>query len=112
MLTPGHPPETRTRVSKSGHPPGTQKHDVVEEGLQALSVQQKMESVEELRRALEAAQAGTAALRAAAEGADRAPRVNDTGDADEADMLGQQLMGVLNPTQDKMRTQHFLGGGR
>ena len=33
----------------------------------------KMESVEELRRALEAAQAETAALRAAAEGADRAP---------------------------------------
>ena len=45
----------------------------------------KMESMEELRRALEAAQADTAALWAAAEGADRAPRVNDTVDAGEAD---------------------------
>ena len=86
MLTSGHPPETRTRVPASGHSPGTQKHDIVVVDLQTLSVQQnKMESVEELRRALEAAQAETAALRAAAEGADRAPRINDTGDADEAD---------------------------
>ena len=85
MLASGHPPETRTRVLTCGHPLGTQKHDIVGEGLQALSVQQKMESVEELRRALEAAQAETAALRAAAEGVDRAPRVNETGDVDEAD---------------------------
>ena len=46
--------------------------------------QNKMESVEELRRALEAVLAETAALRAAAEGANRSPRVNDTGDAGEA----------------------------
>ena len=74
-----------------------------------------MESVEELRRALEAAQAETAALRAAGEGADWAPRVNDTGDADEADsayrattmmgMLGRELIGMLDPTQDKVRIQ-------
>ena len=51
-----------------------------------LPVQQnKMESVEELSRALEAAQAETEALRAAAKGADRVPRVNETGDAGEAD---------------------------
>ena len=47
--------------------------------------QSKMESVDDLRRALEAARAETAALRAAAEGADRAPRGNDTGDAGEVD---------------------------
>ena len=47
--------------------------------------QNKMESVEELRRMLEAARAETAALWAAAEEADRAPRVNDTGDTGEAD---------------------------
>ena len=47
--------------------------------------QSKMESVDDLRRALEAARAETAALRAAAAGADRAPRGNDTGDAGEAD---------------------------
>ena len=47
--------------------------------------QSKMESVDDLRRALEAARAETAALRAAAEGADRAPGGNDTGDAGEAD---------------------------
>ena len=77
-----------------------------------------MESVEELRRALEAAQAETAALRAAAEGADWASRVNDTGDADEADsayrattmmgMLGRELIGMLDPTQDKVRIQQFF----
>ena len=51
-----------------------------------LPVQQnKIESLEKLRRALEAAQAETTALRAAAEGADRAPRVNYIGDADQAD---------------------------
>ena len=49
--------------------------------------QNKMEPVEELRRALEAAQAKTAALRAATERAGRAPRVNDTGDAGEADSV-------------------------
>ena len=72
------------------HSPGPLKHDIgVFLGLKfckPLPVQQnKIESVEELRRALEAAQAKTAASRAAAEGADRAPRVNDTGDAGEAD---------------------------
>ena len=45
----------------------------------------KMESVEELRRALEAARAETAALRSAAGGADRAPRGNESGDVGEAD---------------------------
>ena len=71
-----------------GHSAGPLKHDIIF-GLKVckpLPVQQnKMESVEELRRALEAAQAEAVALRAAAEGADRAPRVNDTGDADETD---------------------------
>ena len=53
--------------------------------LQISPVQQnKMESVDKLRRALEAARAETAALRAAAEGADRAPRGNESGDAGEA----------------------------
>ena len=88
MLTSGPPPESRARVSTYGYSPGPMKHDIVL-GLKVckpLPVQQnKMESVEELRRALEAAQAETEALRAAAEGADRAPRVNDTGDAGEAD---------------------------
>ena len=82
--------------------------------------QNKMESVEELRRALEAVLAETAALRAAAEGANRSPRVNDTGDAGEAgsayrascemDMLGRELMAMLDPMQDKARIQQlFLG---
>ena len=70
-----------------GHSPEPLKHDIVL-GLKVykpLPVQQnKVESAEELCRALEAAQAETAALRAAAEGANRAPRVNNTGDADEA----------------------------
>ena len=81
-----------------------------------------MESVEELRRALEAAQAETAALRAAAEGADRAPRVNDTVQAmlvrwtvpiEEVtmmDMLGRDVMGMLDPTQDKVRIQQYFSG--
>ena len=79
-----------------------------------------MESVEKLRRALEAAQAETEALRAVAEGEERAPRVNDTGDAGEADsayrasyddgVLGRELMGMLDPTRDKMRMQHFFLG--
>ena len=72
----------------SGHSSGPLKHDIVFglEVCKPLPVQQnKMESAEELRRALEAAQAETAALRAAAEGADGAPLTNDTGDADEAD---------------------------
>ena len=56
------------------------------EELQISPVEQiKMESVEELRRALEAARAETAALRAAAGGADRAPRGNESGDVGEAD---------------------------
>ena len=72
------------------HSPGPLKHDIECFGglkvCKPLPVQQnKMESVEELRRALEAAQAETAALRAPAEGADRASRVNDTANADEAD---------------------------
>ena len=62
VLTSGHPPETRTRVLTYGHSPGPLKHDIVF-GLKVckpLPVQQnKMESAEELRRALEAAQAET-----------------------------------------------------
>ena len=69
-----------------------------------------MESVEELRRALEAARAETAALRAAAEGAGRAPRGNDAGDAGEVDSAYRELMGMLDPTQDKVRTQQFFSG--
>ena len=88
VLTSGHPPETKLRVLTYGHSPGPLKHDIVF-GLKVCKPlpvhQNKMEPVEELRRALEAAQAETAALRAAAEGADRAPRVNGTGNADEAD---------------------------
>ena len=58
------------------------------EELQISPVEQnKMESVEELLRALlralEAARAETAASRAAAEGADMAPRGNESGDAGE-----------------------------
>ena len=29
VLSSGHPPETRSSVSKSGHSPGIQKHDIV-----------------------------------------------------------------------------------
>ena len=71
-----------------GHSPGPLKLDIVL-GLKVckpLPVQQnKMESVEELRRALEAVQAEPAALRAAAGRAERAHRVNETGDAGEAE---------------------------
>ena len=71
-----------------GHSPGSLKHDieVFELDLQISPVQQnKMESVDELRRALEAARAETAALSATAERAGRAPRGNGSGNAGEAD---------------------------
>ena len=73
-----------------------------------------MESVEELRRALEAARAETAALRAGAEGADRAPRlVRRIVPIEQPTVMGTQgreLMGMLGPTQDKVRTQQLFSG--
>ena len=102
------------------------KHNIVL-GLKVckpLPVQQnKMESVEELRRGLETAQAETEALRAAAEGADRAPRVNDTGDAGEADSAyrasyddthaGTRANGHAGPnTREGANTTFFFWGGR
>ena len=114
-------------MSTYGHSPGPLKHDIVF-GLKVckpLPVQQnKMESVEELRRALEAAQAETEALGAAAEGADRAPRVNDTGDAGETDSAyrasyddghaGTRADGHAgsNVRQGANTTCFFWGGGR
>ena len=82
-----------------------------------------MESVEELRRALEAARAEIAALRAAAEGADRAleemiqamlvrrivpieqPTMMDTLGREP---VGRERMGMLGPSQDKVRTQQVV----
>ena len=108
-----------------GHSPGPLKLDIVLrlKVCKPLPVQQnKMESVEELRRALEAVQAEPAALRAAAERAERALEqmrqamlVRRTVPIEQAtimDMLGRELMGMLDPTQDKVRIQQnlFCGG--
>ena len=113
-------------MSTYGHSPGPLKHDIVF-GLKVCKpppVQQnKMESVEKLRRALEAAQAETEALSAAAEGADRAPRVNDTGDAGEADSAyrasyddghaGTRSDGHAGPNaRQGANTTFFICGGR
>ena len=110
-----------------GHSPGPLKLDIVL-GLKVrkpLPVQQnKMESVEELRRALEAVQAEPAALRAAAGRAERAHRVNETGDAGEADSAYRASYDnghagtrtdehAGDPTQDKVRIpQNLFWGGR
>ena len=78
-----------------------------------------MESVEELRRALEAAQAETAALRAVREGTGsleemiQAMLVRWTVPNEQPTMMntrGRELMGMLDPTQDKVRIQQFVSG--
>ena len=77
-----------------------------------------MESVAELRRALEAARAETAALRAqlrertgSLEEMIQAMLVGRTVPIEQPttmDSLGRELMGMLDPTQDKVRTQHMF----